>query len=104
MHVALFGSILFALVGLYSLMVVIRIIVEMIQSFSQHFDPPRWFMVVAEFFFVVTDPPVRALRRVIPPLNLGNGIGIDVSVIALFLILALLQFIINTLLVIPFLH
>ncbi|QPK82677.1 YggT family protein [Corynebacterium qintianiae] len=101
---ALFGSILFALVGLYSLMVVIRIIVEMIQSFSKHFDPPRWFMIAAEYIFVATDPAVKALRRLIPPLRLGNGIGIDISVIALFLILALLQFIIHAFLVLPFLR
>lgn len=93
-----------ALIGLYSLMVVIRIIVEMIQSFSKHFDPPRWFMVAAEYIFVATDPPVKALRRLIPPLQMGNGIGIDISVIALFLILMLLQVGVQALLVMPFLR
>ncbi|SDL82618.1 YggT family protein [Corynebacterium mycetoides] len=101
---ALFGSVLFALVGLYTLLVVIRIIVEMIQSFSRNFAPPRWFMIAAEYVFVATDPPVSALRRLIPPLRMGNGIGIDVSVIALFLILALLQLVINAFLVVPFLR
>ncbi|AWB84347.1 YggT family protein [Corynebacterium liangguodongii] len=101
---ALFGSILLALIGLYSLLVVIRIIVEMIQSLSQQFDPPRWFMVVAEMIFVATDPPVKALRRAIPPLRLGNGVGLDVSVIALFLILALLQMLVSVGLVQPFLR
>lgn len=101
---ALIGSILFALIGLYSLMVVVRIIVEMIQSFSTHFDPPRWFMVAAEFVFVLTDPPVKALRRAIPPLNMGNGVGLDISVLALFLILMLMQLAVNMFLVVPFLR
>ena len=92
---AYFGAILYALVGLYMLVVIIRIIVEMIQSFSKHFDPPRWFMVAAEVFFVTTDPPIRFLRRYIPPLPLG-GVALDVSVIVLFIGLMILSALIVT--------
>lgn len=98
------GAVLYAIVGLYTLFVIIRLIIEMVQSFSKHFDPPRWFMVAAEYIFVATDPPVKALRRLIPPLQMGNGIGIDISVIALFLILMLLQVGVQALLVMPFLR
>ncbi|MFC3797250.1 YggT family protein [Corynebacterium tuscaniense] len=84
------GAILYALIGLYTFMVIVRLIIEMIQSFSKHFSPPRWFMVVAEFFFVTTDPPLRFLRRFIPPLPLG-GVALDVSVIVLFIALMLLS-------------
>lgn len=80
------GAVLYAIVGFYTLMVIVRLIIEMIQSFSKHFDPPRWFMVVAEFFFVTTDPPIKLLRRYIPPLPLG-GVALDVSVIVLFIAL-----------------
>ncbi|SDR87973.1 YggT family protein [Corynebacterium timonense] len=100
---ALFGAAICALIGLYTTVVVIRIIVEMIQSFSKQFAPPRWFMVVAEAMFVVTDPPVMALRRLIPPLRLSGGVGLDVSVIVLFLILAIAQVLAQALLVVPFL-
>lgn len=98
---AYFGAILYALVGLYMLVVVIRIIVEMIEAFSKHFDPPRWFMLTAEPLFVITDPPVKALRKLIPPLPMGGGIGLDVSVIVLFLILMVLQSLIGGLVVRP---
>ena len=84
------GAILYALIGLYTLLVIVRLIVEMIQSFSKHFDPPRWFMVIAEFFFVLTDPPIKFLRRYIPPLPLG-GVALDVSVIVLFIALMVLS-------------
>lgn len=84
------GAILFSLVRLYSLIVIIRLIIEMIQSFSRRFSPPGWFMVIAEFFFVVTDPPIKALRRWIPPLRLG-GVALDVSVLVLFFGLMLLS-------------
>lgn len=83
------GSILILAVSLYSWILLARIVIEMIQSFSRQFNPPRWFMMVAEVLFVLTDPPVKALRKVIPPLQLG-GIALDVSVIVLFLLLAIL--------------
>ncbi|SQH99426.1 hypothetical membrane protein [Corynebacterium minutissimum] len=84
------GSILILAVSLYSWILLARIVIEMIQSFSRQFNPPRWFMMVAEVLFVLTDPPVKALRKVIPPLQLG-GIALDVSVIVLFLLLAILS-------------
>ena len=85
---ALFGAIIYALVGLYSLLVIVRIIIEMVQAFSKQFDPPHWFIMVAEPIFRMTDPPVIALRKLIPPLRLGgSGVGLDVSVIVLFFIL-----------------
>ena len=79
----------YVLLRLFWLALIVRIVVEMVESFSRRFDPPRWFMVAAEPIFVVTDPPVKLLRRVIPPLRLG-GLGLDVSIIVLFLILSIL--------------
>lgn len=84
------GSILLVAVSLYSWVLLARIVIEMIQSFSRQFNPPRWFMMVAEVLFVVTDPPVKALRKVIPPLQLG-GVALDVSIIVLFLLLSILS-------------
>ena len=80
--------------GLYSLVLIIRLIIEMIESFSRRFSPPHWFMVAGEFCFRLTDPPVKAVRRMIPPLRAGNGIGIDVSVIVLFIALQVIQIIV----------
>lgn len=99
---ALFGAIIYALVGLYSLLVIVRIIIEMVQAFSKQFDPPHWFIMVAEPIFRVTDPPVNALRKLIPPLNLGgSGVGLDVSVIVLFFILMLIQMLVGAVLINP---
>ncbi len=83
------GIILILLVRIYTWVLIARIIIEMIQSFSRQFNPPRWFMVVAEPLFVITDPPVKALRRLIPPLQMG-GVALDVSVLVLFILLSIL--------------
>ena len=83
------GIILILLVRIYTWVLIARIIIEMIQSFSRQFNPPRWFMVVAEQLFVITYPPVKALRRLIPPLQMG-GVALDVSVLVLFILLSIL--------------
>ena len=89
-----FGIILLALLRLYTLVLIVRIIIEMIQSFSRQFNPPRWFMVIAEPLFVITDPPVKALRRIVPPMQMG-GVALDLSVLVLFIILQLLQLVVS---------
>lgn len=89
------GIILYALLRIFSLALIVRIIVEMIQSFSRQFNPPRWFMLCAEPLFAVTDPPVKALRKVIPPLRMG-GVALDVSIIVLFVLLAILTNVVIT--------
>lgn len=90
MGVSEIGIILYALIRLFSFALIIRIIVEMVASFSRNFRPPRWFTLVAEPLFAVTDPPVKGLRKIIPLLRLGN-VSLDVSIIVLFLLLGLLS-------------
>ncbi|MBN9643109.1 YggT family protein [Corynebacterium mendelii] len=82
-------AVLLIAISVYVYVLIARIIIEMIGSFSRNFQPPRWFSIIAEPLFVLTDPPLRALRRVIPPLKLGN-IALDVSVLVLFFGLQLL--------------
>jgi YggT family protein len=40
-------------------------------------------LLVAEPVYTLTEPPLRALRKVIPPLRLG-GINLDLSFMVLF--------------------
>lgn len=71
-----------------------RIIVEMIQSFSPQWRPSGVLVVIFEFLFTVTDPPVKALRKVIPPVRLG-AVSLDLSVLVLFFAIIILQAIIT---------
>ena len=46
-------------------------------------------LLVAEPVYTLTEPPLRALRKVIPPLRLG-GLSLDLSFMVLFFIVYLL--------------
>ena len=85
----LIGALLYIVLNILILILIARLITEMIQAFSRSFSPPRWFMMVSEPIFVLTDPPVRMLRRWIPPLRMG-GVSLDLSVLVLFFILQIL--------------
>ena len=85
------GVILLVAIRLYTLVLVGRIIIEMIQSFGRTFQPPRWFIMIAEVLFV------NALRRVIPPLRTG-GVAVDMSVLVLFLLLMVASMLVRALL------
>ncbi|MBF4553798.1 YggT family protein [Corynebacterium suicordis] len=78
------------LIRFYVFFLVLRIVIEMIQSFSRNWRPQRWFALVAEPIFMITDPPVKALRKLIPPVQLG-GVALDLSVLVLFFGLQLLS-------------
>ena len=54
-------------------------------AFSRGFRPSGAMLVIFEIVFTITDPPMRLLRRFIPPLRLG-GVAIDLSFLLLFIL------------------
>jgi YggT family protein len=46
-------------------------------------------LVVAEGIFTATDPPLRFLRRYIPPLRLGS-VALDLSFMVLFFVVLIM--------------
>ncbi len=79
------GSVIELVLGTFIVLLFVRLIVDWIQIFARSWTPRGPVLVVLEAVYTATDPPVRALRRVLPPLRLG-GVAIDLSFIALLLI------------------
>lgn len=59
-----------------------RLVLDYVQMFAKSWVPHGFWLVVCEVIYTVTDPPLRMLRKVIPPLRLG-GISLDLSFIIL---------------------
>jgi YggT family protein len=81
---------------IFWLLLVSRIVVELIRNFARDWHPTGVLVVVLEAIFTVTDPPVKLLRRLIPPVRLG-GIRLDLSIWVLFFILMVLMTIVGRL-------
>ena len=62
----------------------VRFVVDWVQVFARNWTPTGFLLVLLEAVYSVTDPPIKALRRVIPPLRLGQ-IAIDLSFIIVML-------------------
>jgi len=79
-----FGILGFALF-VFWLLLIARIVVEFVRSFSRDWHPRGATVVILELIMTITDPPVKLLRRLIPQLNLGP-VRIDLSIMLLLLV------------------
>lgn len=83
------GDILFIVLWLFLLLLIFRLVMDYVFLFARSYQPKGPMLVALELTYTVTDPPLKLLRRFIPPLRLG-GISIDLSFLVLFLIVQLL--------------
>ena len=72
------------LLELFLLVLIARLIFDWVMVFARDFRPRGVLAAFLEVIYTLTDPPLRALRRVIPPLRLGN-VAIDLGFIILFI-------------------
>ena len=72
------GQVLYVAVGTFIALLWIRFIVDWVQVFARQWTPRGVLLVILEIVYSVTDPPIKALRRVIPPLRIGN-FALDLS-------------------------
>jgi YggT family protein len=70
--VSIVGQILATVLLLFWLVLIARLVLDMVQLFARSWRPTGFVLVIAEGVFSITDPPLRALRRIIPPLKFGN--------------------------------
>jgi YggT family protein len=82
------GTILYGILFAFFLLLIARVVFDYVQMFARSWQPRGVALLLLELIYTITDPPVKALRRVIPPLRLG-GISLDLSILVLFLALAI---------------
>jgi YggT family protein len=65
-------QILATVLWLYWLTFIARLILDLVQAFSRSWRPTGFILIITEFVFTITDPPLKFLRRFIKPIRLGN--------------------------------
>jgi YggT family protein len=81
------GIVISALVfvlNLFFAALICRLVLDWIQVLAREWRPHGPVLFFAEAIYTVTDPPLKYLRRVIPPLSLG-GIRLDMAFLVLIL-------------------
>lgn len=81
-------SIVFEVIALallvFWLFLLARLVFDLVQAFSRGWQPRGPLLIVLEFIYTVTDPPLRLLRRIIPPLRIGQ-VSFDLAFLILLL-------------------
>ena len=83
--VVVFFQILGFALFIFWLLLIARVVVEFIRSFSRDWRPTGITVVILEIIMSITDPPVKLLRRLIPQLTIG-AVRFDLSIMVLLLL------------------
>jgi len=74
--VSTIAGIIYAALLIYLLIMWVRFIVDIVQVINRQWRPRGFVLVVTEVAYVLTDPPLRLVRRLVPPIRAG-GMALD---------------------------
>ncbi|NKX54935.1 YggT family protein [Arthrobacter mobilis] len=81
-------ALLYLVLMLFQTALIVRIVFEVVQSFARQWRPRGLALVAASAIYGATDPALRALRRIIPPLRIG-GFALDLAFLVLFIVISI---------------
>jgi YggT family protein len=85
-----FFQALYLLLYVFFLVLLARFVLGWVLAYGRRWQPGRGAAAALESVWSVTDPPLKALRRVIPPLRIGT-VSIDLASLVLLVILFVLM-------------
>jgi YggT family protein len=71
-------TIVYWALNIFVLVMWARLIFDLITGFVRSFRPRGAVLVIAELAYTITDPPIKLVRRAVPPLRFG-GIALDLA-------------------------
>ncbi len=87
---AVLGSIIDLVLWFCILLLLTRLVVDWIQMFARSWVPRGPAVVALEVVYSFTDPPIRLVRRFVPPLRLG-GMTLDFTILLVLLMFYVLR-------------
>jgi YggT family protein len=94
--VTILFQVLYYVLFIYWLLLLARLVVELVRSFAREWRPTGVAVVVIEIVFTATDPPIRALRRVLPPIPLGP-VRLDLSLMIVMIVVLIAMQVVSSL-------
>ena len=84
------AAVLYLVVTVFLWLMLIRLVVDWVQVFARSWSPRGPVLFVLEIVYTVTDPPIRFVRRFVPPLRLGS-VALDTSFLLVLVVVYILQ-------------
>jgi YggT family protein len=88
--VSLVGYIIGLVLEIFLVVLFARMILSWVPVLVRDWQPHGPLLVLAELVYSITDPPLRALRKVLKPVRVGN-MSLDLAFIGLFLLVSILM-------------
>jgi YggT family protein len=92
--VALFWNILSSALLVFLVLLFARFVVDWVMVLARSWRPSGLVAAGLEVVYATTDPPLKAIRKVIPPLNLGS-IRLDLAFMVLLIAVYILRGIVD---------
>jgi len=90
------ATLVYYLLQFFLLLLIFRLIMEYVFMFARSYRPTGVVLILLEAAYTITDPPLKLLRRFLPPLRLG-GFALDLGFIVLFFLIAILSSVVRSL-------
>jgi YggT family protein len=84
------GTIIDTVLLVALLFLIARIVLDWVQMLARSWRPSGFVLVLCEIIYSITDPPLRAIRSVLPPIRIGM-VALDLSPLVLFVIIFILR-------------
>jgi YggT family protein len=90
------AALLIWLLDIFRLVLLARIILDWVRAMNPSFRPKGIFLILAELAYTLTDWVIKPISKLIKPVKVGGGY-LDLSIIALFVLLIILDRLLQTL-------
>ena len=88
------GELLLFITWVAVLILLARFIIDWVQVLARSWRPRGMVAALCEAIFTITDPPLRAIRGVIPPIRMG-GAMLDLSPMVLLVGIYIVQIVVR---------
>jgi YggT family protein len=82
--VSIIATVLSVALSVYFVLLFARFVLDLARVFARQWRPRGFGLVLAEFVYALTDPPIKFVRRFVRPLRVG-GVAIDFAFSIVFI-------------------
>jgi YggT family protein len=84
--------VVYLIAWLYMLVLVARMVISLVMSLSRSWRPSGAGAAVAEVIYVLTDPPLKAVRKVVKPVQVGL-VALDLAILVVAMGVSVIAFV-----------
>ncbi|MCW2673753.1 MAG: putative rane protein [Frankiales bacterium] len=84
------GQVLHTVLLVFLVLLIFRLVMDYVFMLARGFRPHGPLAIALELTYTATDPPIKAVRRVLPPLRIGN-VSLDLAFMVVFFVTVVLM-------------